>query len=34
MRRACETGAALAACILFTVAVAMLAGAIAEPRWP
>lgn len=34
MRRALEASAALAACILFTVAVAIFAGAIAEPRWP
>ncbi len=34
MRRALENGAALVACILFTVAVAIFAGAIAEPRWP
>jgi hypothetical protein len=34
MRRALENGAALAACILFTVAVAIFAGALAEPRWP
>lgn len=34
MRRAIENGAALAACILFTVAVAILAGALSEPRWP
>ena len=30
MSRALETGAALAACVLFTVAVAIFAGGIAE----